>query len=525
MATSQPEGPLSDFQHQYWRSARLLEERLPPLSPDAITDDQFKLAADNIPTLCWIANGDGYIVWYNRRWHEYCGTSPAEMEGWGWQSVHDPQMLPAVMERWTQSVATGEPFEMIFPLKGADGNFRPFLTRVQPVRDASGEVVRWFGVNTEIAAQHAAEQALRESEERLRIVQAAGRIGSVDYDLQRDEAICSEEWYELYGLPSGTPIKLERLSSVVIPEDWPRVTQTLEQAIAERQPLNVEYRIIRPDNGELRWLMSSATMLLDSEGQPWRYVGGVVDITERTLAAQTVRETAERLRLVLDAAPGGFYAVDREGVTTLVSRGFLAMLGFEQEQDAIGRKLHDVIHHSRPDGSHYPVQECPIYQCASTGKAAHVPDELFFRLDGVAVPVEYWATPISRDGEHIGASCTVVDLTLRKQTEAALLEESRTLETLNRSGSALAAELDLERLVQMVTDAGVELTGAQFGAFFYNVLDKAGEKYLLYALSGAERSDFDRFGMPRATGIFHPTFMGEGVVRSDDITGDERYGK
>ncbi len=100
-----------------------------------------------------------------------------------------------------------------------------------------------------------------------------------------------------------------------------------------------------------------------------------------------------------------------------------------------------------------------------------------------------------------------------------------TLEVLNKTGGAIAAELDLEQLVQMVTDAGVELTGAKFGAFFYNVLDKSGEKYLLYSLAGANRSDFDKFGMPRATAIFHPTFVGEGVVRSNDITTDERYGK
>src|SRR3990170_1009280 len=127
----------------------MLPERVsgePPLS-------EFLMLADNIPTLCWIANGDGYIVWYNRRWHEYCGTTPEQMEGWGWQSVHDPGKLPAVMERWTNSIATGEPFEMTFPLRGADGVFRPFLTRVQPVRDASNEVVRWFGVNTEISQQ------------------------------------------------------------------------------------------------------------------------------------------------------------------------------------------------------------------------------------------------------------------------------------------------------------------------------------------------------------------------------------
>ena len=90
-----------------------------------------------------------------------------------------------------------------------------------------------------------------------------------------------------------------------------------------------------------------------------------------------------------------------------------------------------------------------------------------------------------------------VDITERKQAEAALAEETRTLETLNRTGAAVAAELDQERLVQVVTDAGVELSGAAFGAFFYNVLDERGESYTLYALSGAPREAFARFSMPR----------------------------
>ena len=137
----------TSFEHDYWRSAPQLAVRLEELQPKDVADDEFRLLAENIPTLCWIANGDGYIVWYNRRWHEYCGTTPEEMEGWGWQSVHDPDLLPQVMERWVSSVATGQPFEMTFPLRGADGVFRPFLTRIQPVRDSSGKVVRWFGVN------------------------------------------------------------------------------------------------------------------------------------------------------------------------------------------------------------------------------------------------------------------------------------------------------------------------------------------------------------------------------------------
>lgn len=111
-----------------------------------------------------------------------------------------------------------------------------------------------------------------------------------------------------------------------------------------------------------------------------------------------------------------------------------------------------------------------------------------------------------------------------REAEANLKAANDMLQTMNRSGAAIAAELDLDRVVQMVTDAGVELTGAEFGAFFYNVLNNAGESYMLFTLSGAERSQFD-FGMPCATAVFKPTFDGDGVVRSDDITADPRYGK
>ena len=130
------------------------------------SESQFRTLANAIPQLCWMANADGWISWYNERWYEYTGTSPEQMEGWGWQSVHDPDALPKVMERWKDSIATGEPFDMVFPLRGADGVFRPFLTRVMPVEDAEGKVVRWFGTNTNVTELRDAQEALRESEER-----------------------------------------------------------------------------------------------------------------------------------------------------------------------------------------------------------------------------------------------------------------------------------------------------------------------------------------------------------------------
>jgi signal transduction histidine kinase len=113
----------------------------------------------------------------------------------------------------------------------------------------------------------------------------------------------------------------------------------------------------------------------------------------------------------------------------------------------------------------------------------------------------------------------------RARSQASMTEDRRSLATLNRAAASLAGELDVDRLVQTVTDAGVALTGAQFGAFFYNSLNAQGEIYMLYTLSGVDRSEFDKFPMPRNTAVFAPTFGGEGVVRSGDILKDERYGK
>ena len=126
--------------------------------------------------------------------------------------------------------------------------------------------------------------------------------------------------------------------------------------------------------------------------------------------------------------------------------------------------------------------------------------------------------------EHTGFVKIILDLTEQERARESLKEERRALELMNRAGAALSREPDLDRLVQIVTDAGVELVGAQFGAFFYNVTDKLGESYMLYSLSGAPREAFSSFPMPRNTAVFAPTFNGDGIVRSDDITQDPRYG-
>ncbi len=111
-----------------------------------------KTFIDNLPELAWTALSDGHIDYYNQRWYDYTGTTYEEMQGRGWEKLHDPQLLPKVVERWKHSLEKGEPFEMEFTLRGADGVARWFLTRIVPSRDASGKIIRWFGTNTNIDA-------------------------------------------------------------------------------------------------------------------------------------------------------------------------------------------------------------------------------------------------------------------------------------------------------------------------------------------------------------------------------------
>lgn len=157
-----------------------------------------KTFIDNLPELAWTARPDGHIDYYNQRWYEYTGTTFESMQGWGWEQVHDPVLLPKVVERWKHSLATGEPFEMEFTLRGADGVARWFLTRVAASRDGSGKIVRWFGTNTnidDIKAAQALSGAMAEQsrevqksllEMRLAKEQAERRLADLESSTKRD---------------------------------------------------------------------------------------------------------------------------------------------------------------------------------------------------------------------------------------------------------------------------------------------------------------------------------------------------
>jgi PAS domain S-box-containing protein len=248
---------------------------------------------------------------------------------------------------------------------------------------------------------------------------------------------------------------------------------------------------------------------------------------------QTTRlsEAERRLNAVLDNASVSVFLMDHQQHCIYMNAAAERLTGY-RFSEVQGRPLHDVIHHTRPDGSHFPLEECAIDR-AFPEKRNTSGEEVFVHKDGHFYPVAFTASPIhDDDSKTIGTIVEVRDISADKAAEVALHDsldrlkvESHALDVLNRTGEQVAAELDLAKLVQLVVDAGVDLTGARFGAFFYNVEQEGGERLMLYTLSGANISDFAGFGMPRPTPVFAPTFHAEGVVRSDDITTDPRYGR
>ena len=130
------------------------------------SETRFRELAENISQFAWTADANGWISWYNQRWHDYAGTTLEDMQGWGWQKVHHPEHVDRVTQRIRQSFETGTPWEDTFPLRGKDGNYRWFLSRALPIRNEAGDVVRWFGTNTDVTDQIEAENALRISVER-----------------------------------------------------------------------------------------------------------------------------------------------------------------------------------------------------------------------------------------------------------------------------------------------------------------------------------------------------------------------
>ncbi len=267
----------------------------------ASSEARFQELADNMSQFAWTADATGSRTWFNRRWYEYTGTTLEDVQGWRWRSLHHPDHMDRVVNRMREGYKTGAPWEDTFPLRGRDGKYRWFLTRVVPIRDQAGNVVRWFGTNTDITQQIEAERALRNLNDTLaERVEAQARERDRIWNVSQDLLVVADmegrivsinpAWTATLGWAEDDLIgtTTERL---IHPNDRERTRTELANLVAGHKTRRFDNRIQRKD-GTYCWLS-------------WRAVPdhGLIyavarDITELKRAEEQLHQSRRELALV-----------------------------------------------------------------------------------------------------------------------------------------------------------------------------------------------------------------------------------
>jgi PAS domain S-box-containing protein len=290
-------------------------------------EEEFRSLADAMPQLVWMADPNGYVHWFNQRWYDYTGTTSEQSCGWGWQCVHDPQHLDEVLTLWRASLASGEPFEMVFPLRDKSGQYRPFLTRAVPVRDSAGMITRWFGTSTDISNEFGVRRELEQSQARLqKALDASQRLAAIVES--SDDAIIGKD---LNGIVTSWNSCAERMFGYtaeemigqsirkVIPQDVFADEDRIMAAVARGERTEHFETVRKRRNGECIEVSLTLSPVFGENGE----ISGVASITRDVSQQKRVEKalhTTERLATVGRMAATIAHEINNplEAVTNLV---------------------------------------------------------------------------------------------------------------------------------------------------------------------------------------------------------------
>ena len=350
------------------------------VAEDALREGEgrFRTLANSISQLAWMADEKGYIFWYNDRWFEYTGTTLAEMAGWGWQKVHHPDHVQQVVDKITKCFQTGQVWEDTFPLRGKDGTYRLFLSRAIPIRDAKGNVLRWFGTNTDISETKESgvkyRGLLEAAPDAMVVVNQSGEIvllnarAETEFGYRRDE---------LLGQQVKTIIPIGFAERLIADG-----TRSAADALAQQIGTGIELSGRRKNGSEFP-IEIMLSPLESAEGI--LVTAAIRDISVRKAAEKHLGQMEGRYRGLLEAAPDAMVVVDQNGkivllnaraenefgyrrdellgqqVITIIPRGFAERLiadGTRSAADALAQQIGTGIELSgrRKNGSEFPIE-------------------------------------------------------------------------------------------------------------------------------------------------------------------------
>ncbi|MDB5154844.1 MAG: domain S-box protein, partial [Mucilaginibacter sp.] len=296
-----------------------------------------------------------------------------------------------------------------------------------------------------------------------------------------------------------------------LPLDASPMARTLKEGI----PIEAEEIIVQRPDGTRRNVLPYPAPMFDDAGLVIGATNTLIDITEQKKG----EEKQAMLAAIVASSDDAIISKRLDGVITSWNKAAERLFGYT-EQEILGKHVTILIPLLRQK------EEQLIIDKVRNNESFDHFETMRVTKAGKEIPISLTVSPIRDSKGHIiGASKIVRDISRQKSAENRLQQYTENLEILNSIGKAISGDLDIQSILQKVTNATTQLTNASFGAFFHNVINEQGESYKLYTLSGASKEAFEGLGMPRNTAVFHPTFTGEGIVRIDDITKDPRYGK
>ncbi len=261
------------------------------------SEERFRTMINTIPQLAFMARPDGYLFWYNNRWYDYTGTTPEQMEGWGWQSVHDPEVLPRVMDSWQAAITAADPFEMTFPLRGAEGVFRLFLTRIIPLKDSDGKVERWVGTCTDISDIKRLEAELQASEALYRGIGEAIEYGVWTCTADGRYTYASDSFLRLVGISHEECLNTG-WANILHPDDLKVTIAQWQKCVKAGGKWSREHRLRGIDN---KWhhILARGVPIKNEQGQVTGWAGIHLDITDLKQAMEQVQTSLAEKEVML----------------------------------------------------------------------------------------------------------------------------------------------------------------------------------------------------------------------------------
>ena len=427
-------------------------------------EQSFRQIVDSMPAFAWCASPDGKLEYLNRRIVDYTGERQENLVGFGWANVLHSEDVERTKTAWLHSVETGDPCVVDQRVRRFDNVYRWFRTVAQPLRDDSGHVIRWYGVATDIEDWKRAEEAVRASEERLRLIvdNIPGLVGT--RAATGEPEFVNRQMLEFFGQ------SLEQMpdwTSLIHSDDRERVVNLWRRSVETGQPYDVEHRARRAD-GVFRWLHSRAQSLRDAEGRIIRWCIMLTDVDDRKRAEEALRASDLNFRLIIDSIPGLVHTLTAAGELEFVNQQNLAYFGKTLEE-LRGWASSDVFH---PDDLARAIEAWKHTQ--ETGQ----PDEIECRLrraDGAYRWFQLRCLPL-RDSEDriIRWMSLHTDIDERKQAEDRLhllLEVTNQVVSNLQLRDLLRAISGSIRRVMQCDCASLALPNAENKQLQLNVLD------------------------------------------------------